>query len=332
MGDHDRWVDRAIRDQLERSNLTVERERTLLRLAQKGATPVQRRTALTELWESHSKLVIAVAQRYRRFNIDLLDLVGAGHLGLYTAIERFDLDRFAVRLSTYAAGWIRWSIQDYIRRNAGPVLLPSSAGHRLLTQHSTRLLADARKACLREGVAPTETELCERIGARIGLPPDDVACCLQVLQGGALSLHREAADAAGAPALEDTLADDRAISEDSTILRLDEAKLRNRIQALAQDVLGQRERIVFTARCLADSDDVVHLDDLAVRFGVSPERVYQLEASAKRKIVTALAREGYAHLIGEGGEIRLPQTRARRRRPAQPAAMPEDLDIAAAAD
>jgi RNA polymerase sigma-32 factor len=311
MGDSGRWVDRAIRSQLDRSNLTVERERHLLRLAQRGASPGLRHAALTELWESHSKLVVAIASRYRRFNIELLDLVGAGHLGLHTAIERFDPDRYQTRLSTYAIGWIRWFIQDYIRRNTGPVRLPESSAHRQLAQNSIRLLADARRTCERERVEPTESALCERISRRIGLDPGDVACSLRMLQGGSLSLHQPGPGGADAPSLQDTLPDETAGTEDSTILRLDHAKLRNRIQVLAGEILGERERIVFASRCLADSDDVVHLDDLAVRFGVSIERVYQLEASAKRKIATALAQEGYTRLVGEGGEIRLPTTRAK---------------------
>ena len=77
------------------------------------------------------------------------------------------------------------------------------------------------------------------------------------------------------------------------ILRLDHAKARKRIVALAQEILGERERIVFLRRCMSDSDDATHLDSLAEQFGVSRERVYQLEASAKRKIAIALTQEGY---------------------------------------
>jgi RNA polymerase sigma-32 factor len=245
MGESDRWVDRAIRNQLDRSNLTVERERHLLRLTRHGASPGLRHAALTELWESHSKLVVAIASRYRRFNIELLDLVGAGHLGLHTAIDRFDPDRFETRLSSYATGWIRWFIQDYIRRNTGPVRLPESAAHRQLTQNSLRLLAEARKSCEREQVEPTESAICERISRRIGLAPEDIACSLRMLQGGSLSLHQPGPGVSDPRPLEHTLADESAGSEDTTILRLDHAKLRQRILALTEEILGERERIVF---------------------------------------------------------------------------------------
>jgi hypothetical protein len=97
-------------------------------------------------------------------------------------------------------------------------------------------------------------------------------------------------------------------------LRLDHAKARKRIMALVHEVLGERERAVFLARCIGDGDEVAHLEMLAGRFGVTRERVCQLEAIAKRKIITALEREGYAEFAG-GEAIKLPPTRARRRRP-----------------
>jgi len=308
-----RWTDRAIRRQIDLSNLTAERERHLLRIVHSSGNARSQQTALTELWESHSKLVVAIASRYRYLNIDLLDLVGAGHLGLHAAIGRFDPDRFESRLSSYAIGWIRWHIQDYVRRNSGPVRLPNSNAHRQLAQMRGQLQAEARKNCQRERVDPTESEICERIGRRIGLPGDEVARSMRLMAGGTLSLHAESQGETGAPKLEDTLADDAASPEDDVILRLDHAKARKRIVALSQEILGDRERVVFLARCMSDSDEVTHLDALADQFGVSRERVYQIETSAKRKIAIALTQEGYGDFARAGTSFRLPRVRARRR-------------------
>ena len=322
MGEAERGANRAIRDQLGCANLTPARERELLLTVRSSQDERARQVALTELWESHSKLVIAIASRHRHAKVEFLDLVGAGHLGLHAAIARFDPERFETRLSSYAIGWIRWYIQDYLRRNAGPVRLPGSSAHRQLMQLGPRLYADARRSCERERVAPTESELCDRIGGRIGLSGDDVARSLQLIRGGTVSLNAEASGGATAQALDETLADGNAASEDDVILRLDHAKARKRIISLAEDILGERERTVFFARCMVDTDEVTHLATLALRLGVSPERVYQLEASAKRKIATALAQEGYADVFQNGQPIRLPTVRARRRRSstqAQPA-------------
>lgn len=176
-----------------------------------------------------------------------------------------------------------------------------------------RLLAEARRSCQREQVEPTDSELYERIGRRISLPGDEVARSMRLMEGGMLSLHAESQGETGPARLEDTLADGAASPEDDVILRLDHAKARKRIVALSHEILGERERVVFLSRCMSDSDEVAHLDALAEQFGVSRERVYQLEASAKRKIATALTQEGYGDFARTGTSFRLPQVRARRR-------------------
>jgi RNA polymerase sigma-32 factor len=305
------WADRAIRAQLNRPSLAADRERMLLKVVQGHSDHGARQAALNELWESHSKLVVAIASRYRHSGLDMLDLVGAGHLGLYTAISRFRPDRYESRLSTYATAWITWYIQDYIQRSAGPMRLPSSNAHRQLMQMSGRLFADARRSCQRDQVEPSETELHERIGCRIGMPGDEVARTMGLMRGGTMSLSSNDNGEARTPPLADALADDSASPEDDAILRMDYAKARSRIMILAHEILGERERIVFRARCMTDAD-VVHLDSLARLLGVSRERICQLEASAKRKIITAMAQEGYG-VLQQGSEV-LRQSRARARR------------------
>jgi RNA polymerase sigma-32 factor len=306
------WLDLTIRTQLNWSSLTAERERQLLRSYGTAPDSNTRHAVLTELWESHSKLVVAIAMRYRQRNIELVDLIGAGHLGLYTAITRFDADRFETRLATYATGWVRWHIQDYIRRNAGPVRLPATTGHRQLTRMSARLFSEARRSCQRDGVEPTDWELCERVARRIGLTTDEVARSVRLVGGGAISIQGETNVRGPSGSLEEILAAETTSPENDAIMRLDQDKAYRRIVALVQEILGERERRVFLARCFADDGEIVHLETLAREFGVTRERVYQLEASAKRKIATALAQEGYG-----GSEIsapvKLPAIRAHRR-------------------
>jgi len=317
---NDGWRDLAIRRQLGWSNLTPERERQLLVSSQAGSPENARQLALTELWESHSKLVVAIASRYRPANIELADLIGAGHLGLHTAIARFDVERFGTRLATYAIGWIRWHIEDYIRRNTGPVRLPGTTAHRQLAQMSGRLFADARRGCQRERVEPTETELCERVGRRIGLDSEEVARSMRLIGSGSgsgsVSLSRQSRRGeAGSANLEELLPADGVSPEEVVIVRLDHAKARRRIMALVREILGERERTVFLARCMNNGEEVTHLETLALQFGVTRERICQLENSAKRKIATALAQEGYTDTTA-GKLVRLPPTRARRRRAA----------------
>jgi RNA polymerase sigma-32 factor len=312
------WLGIAVRAQRNWPTLGPERERALLRIYQTSTDSEERQTALTTLWESHSKLVVAIATRYRRHNIELVDLIGAGHLGLHTAIARFDVERFETRLATYAIAWIRSYIQDYIRRNAAPVRLPASTAHRQLARSARRLFADARRSCERENVDATEAELYARIGRRLGLDADEVARSLRLIHGGALSFEGDRTEATDGASLEETLAAQGESPEDDVIHRLDLAKIRKRILQLVHQVLGERERAVFLGRCMQGDGEVVHLETLARQFGVTRERASQLEASAKRKIATALAQEGYGR-PSVAAVFAMPAVRAQRRAATAPA-------------
>jgi RNA polymerase sigma factor (sigma-70 family) len=289
-------------------NLDETRERELLLLVRSSSQSVESRAALNELWMSHGKLVAAIAAKYRRSDIDHDDLINAGHLGLHTAITRFDTDRFDTRLAAYASGWIRWHITDYIRRNSGPVRLPESKAHRQLAQSGPRLLIEARKACDREGIEPTDSELHTRIGRRVGLSADEVAHGLRLILGARMSLHADDDE----DGYEEGLRDDAAPSADDLHERMDHERLRVRIRVLANEMLGERERLIFLARSMADTDQVPSLEAFATRFGISTARVHQIEVSARRKIAVALAASGYAEATGDDVVAHLSQIRARR--------------------
>ena len=291
------------------ANLDEERERGLLARTRSANPADDGQAALTELWMSHAKLVAAIAARHQRPGLDTNDLINAGHLGLHTAITRFDASRFDGRLAAYAAIWIRCHILDYIRRNSGPVRMPESKGHRLLARSATRLALDARAACAREDVAPTDAELHERIGRRIGLSGDEVAKGLRLIQNGRASLSVAGEDGEGG----NDFRDETALTADDMIRRLDHDRLRTRLRVLANEILGERERLVFLARGMADSDQVPSLEDFAARFGVTAARVSQIEASARRKLSTALAASGYGDFDGDEGAMGLSRVRSRRR-------------------
>lgn len=180
--------------------------------------------------------------------------------------------------------------------------------HRQLAQSGPRLLIEARKACDREGIEPTDSELHARIGRRVGLSADEVAQGLRLLQGARMSLHAQD-DEEG---YEDGLRDDAAPSADDLHERMDHERLRARIRVLAAEVLGERERQIFLARSMAVTDDVPSLDTFAERFGVSAARIHQIEISARRKIAVALAASGYAEASGDDVVAHLSQIRARR--------------------
>lgn len=287
----------AIRSLLRRPNLTAEREQHLLRKRLPGNDETVRQQALSELWESHNKLVVAVARQHHRPDLSMTELVAAGHMGMRAAIEAFDPDRRDTRLATYAVGWIRRYVQDHIRRRALPALPSGPATLEPLFHAASWLFADARRACQREGIEPTTAELCERVGARLGVPGDEVARHLNLTNDGLATT-----ETAPPPVVE-------AGPQEDVVLRLDHARLRHRVTALTQEILGERERKVFAARCVGNARGVRQRDSLAAELGISRERVYQLEVSAKRKMAAALAHEG---LLGSHGAP--PEQQPRRQR------------------
>lgn len=300
---------RAESRRFDAPNLNEARERELLAVVRCARSADESRAATTELWMSHGKLVAAIATKYRRSDIDHEDLIAAGHLGLHTAIVRFDASRFDSRLAAYATVWIRWHIHDYIRKNTGPVRLPESKAHRQLAQSGTKLLADARRACDREGVDPTDSELHARVGRRIGLSADEVATGLRLAGGAHASLDaREGED----DSFEALFPDDAAPTADDMNERMDHARLRARLRVLANEILGERERTIFLSRGMADSDDIPSLEHFASQFGVSTARIHQIESSARRKIAAALIRHGYGDAAC--GDVVAPFSSVRSRR------------------
>ncbi len=292
-------------------NLTQADERRYLTAYKTDPDPQRRRKALENLWLSYGKLVVSIASGYRFRSLDLSDLIGVGFLGLSGAITDFDLERSGVGLATYAIPRIRHEIQSYIRRNLQPVALPGSHPHRQLIRHSRALLADAHAACRREMVTPNRNELCRRVAARVGLSAHEVENTLQLLDGNHVFLD-------AGPRGSRTFASLFAASHEETVVSsIDSARVKHRVLALMDEILGTSERRVFQARCMTVSEPAkVH--ELAAELSVSSERICQLEASAKRKIAVALAQQGFLHgdpatLIAET------RIRASRGKPKQPA-------------
>jgi len=285
-------------------NLSESEERSLLTDYHTHPDLKCRHEALAKLWLAYGKLVVSFARKYRQSAHDYDDLISSGFLGLLDAINSFDTTRAGVRLGTYAVFRIRHEVETYLRRNARAVCLPDTTSHRQLLRHRQRLFRDAERACRREGVSPRHSELCKRVAARVDLPVSEVEYTLQLLARSHVSLDDEDMFS---PKLADLIADSH---ENAVVSAIDSAALKARISALMDEILGKSERRAFQARCLTD-DDPAHLQSLAAELAISPERVYQLEASAKRKLAIALSHQGFL-----AGDIRsmIEQTKVRARR------------------
>jgi RNA polymerase sigma-32 factor len=237
------------------------------------------RTAAHKLVTSHLRLVAKIAMGYRGYGLPISEVISEGNVGLMQAVKRFEPEK-GFRLATYAMWWIKAAIQEYILRSWSLVKMGTTANQKKLFFNLRK--AKSRISALDEGdMRPDQVKL---IAKRLGVTEQDVIEMNRRL-GGDASLNAPIREEGDSGEWQDWLVDDR----DSQEARLAEAEeLDNRRAALsdALAVLNERERRIFEARRLAD--EPVTLEDLAVEFGVSRERVRQIEVRAFEKVQKAV--------------------------------------------
>jgi RNA polymerase sigma-32 factor len=235
--------------------------------------------AAHKLVTSHLRLVAKIAMGYRGYGLPISEVVSEGNVGLMQAVKRFEPDK-GFRLATYAMWWIKASIQEYILRSWSLVKMGTTANQKKLFFNLRK--AKSKISALNEGdLRPDQVQI---IAKRLGVTEQDVVDMNRRL-GGDASLNAPIRDDGESGEWQDWLADDSESQE--TILAASE-ELDNRRKALssALDVLNDRERRIFEARRLADNP--VTLEELAEEFGVSRERVRQIEVRAFEKVQKAV--------------------------------------------
>ncbi|HBY27114.1 MAG TPA: RNA polymerase sigma factor RpoH [Bradyrhizobium sp.] len=237
------------------------------------------REAAYRLVTSHLRLVAKIAMRYRGYGLPIADVISEGNVGLMQAVRRFDPER-GVRLSTYAMWWIKASIQEYILRSWSLVKMGTTANQKKLFFNLRK--AKSKISALEEGdLHPDQVKL---IAKRLGVTDQDVVDMNRRL-GGDASLNAPIRDDGEAGEWQDWLVDN---SPNAEALMAESEEFDHRRQALngAIGVLNPRERRIFEARRLAD--EPMTLEDLAAEFGVSRERVRQIEVRAFEKVQSAV--------------------------------------------
>src|SRR3954453_2631911 len=235
--------------------------------------------AARKLITSHLRLVAKIAMGYRGYGLPLAEGGGGGNVGLMQAVKRFEPDR-GFRLATYAMWWIRAAIQEYILRSWSLVKMGTTAAQKKLFFNLRK--AKSKISALDEGdLRPDQVKL---IAKRLGVTETDVVEMNRRL-GGDVSLNAPLREDGDSGEWQDWLADE--VSDQETRLAESEES-DNRRKALgdALSVLNDRERRIFEARRLAD--DPITLEDLAAEFGVSRERVRQIEVRAFEKVQRAV--------------------------------------------
>jgi RNA polymerase sigma-32 factor len=243
------------------------------------------REAAHKLVTSHLRLVAKIAMGYRGYGLPISEVVSEGNVGLMQAVKRFEPDK-GFRLATYAMWWIKAAIQEYILRSWSLVKMGTTANQKKLFFNLRK--AKGRISALEEGdLRPDQVK---QIATQLGVTEQDVVDMNRRL-GGDASLNAPLREE-GEGEWQDWLVDDSA-SQESILAAEEEGQ--NRLQALrsALSVLNPRERRIFEARRL--SDDPITLEDLSVEFGVSRERVRQIEVRAFEKVQEAV-KKNLAHI------------------------------------
>ena len=235
--------------------------------------------AAHKLVTSHLRLVAKIAMGYRGYGLPISEVISEGNVGLMQAVKRFEPDK-GFRLATYAMWWIKAAIQEYILRSWSLVKMGTTANQKKLFFNLRK--AKSKISALNEGdLRPDQVQI---IAKRLGVTEQDVIDMNRRL-GGDASLNAPIRDDGESGEWQDWLADN---SDSQETVLAEHQELDNRRKALSQalDVLNERERRIFEARRLAD--DPVTLEELAEEFGVSRERVRQIEVRAFEKIQKAV--------------------------------------------
>jgi RNA polymerase sigma-32 factor len=237
------------------------------------------RDAAHQLVTSHLRLVAKIAMGYRGYGLPISEVISEGNVGLMQAVKRFEPEK-GFRLATYAMWWIKASIQEYILRSWSLVKMGTTANQKKLFFNLRK--AKSKISAFEEGdMRPDQVKL---IAKRLGVTETDVVDMNRRL-GGDVSLNAPIREEGDSGEWQDWLVDN-SDSQESRLVESEELGNRRKALGLALDVLNDRERRIFEARRLAD--DPITLEDLAGEFGVSRERVRQIEVRAFEKVQKAV--------------------------------------------
>jgi RNA polymerase sigma-32 factor len=235
--------------------------------------------AAHKLVTSHLRLVGRIAMGYRGYGLPMGEVISEGNVGLMQAVKRFDPDK-GFRLATYAMWWIRASIQEYILRSWSLVKMGTTASQKKLFFNLRRVKGQIQ--ALEEG--ELKPDQIKAIATKLGVSEEDVVSMNRRLSGDA-SLNAPVRADADSGEWQDWLVDETPDQEEQ-LAESEELALRRNMLGSALQTLTDRERQIFEARRLRD--EPATLEDLSVEFGVSRERIRQIEVRAFEKVRRAM--------------------------------------------
>jgi RNA polymerase sigma-32 factor len=237
--------------------------------------------AAHKLVTSHLRLVAKIAMGYRGYGLPVSEIISEGNVGLMQAVKRFEPER-GFRLATYAMWWIKAAIQEYILRSWSLVKMGTTANQKRLFFNLRKVKSQIQ--ALDEGdLRPDQVT---EIATRLGVTEEDVVSMNRRL-GGDTSLNAPIRQEADSGEWQDWLVDE-SVDQEEIHAESEELGMRRKLLQNALGVLNERERRIFEMRRLAE--DPLTLEALSEEFGVSRERVRQIEVRAFEKVQKAVRR------------------------------------------
>ena len=236
--------------------------------------------AAHQLVTSHLRLVAKIAMGYRGYGLPIGEVISEGNVGLMQAVKKFEPDK-GFRLATYAMWWIRASIQEYILRSWSLVKMGTTAAQKKLFFNLRK--AKSQISAFEEG--DMRPEQVSAIATKLGVLNEEVISMNRRLSGPDSSLNAPLRSDSESE-WQDWLQDETQVSQESALAETEEHTIRMSLLDEAMKELSDRERHILTERRL--KDDPTTLEDLASQYGVSRERVRQIEVRAFEKLQKAM--------------------------------------------
>jgi RNA polymerase sigma-32 factor len=266
--------------------LTAEEEYMLAKRFEEHQDP----EAAAKLVTSHLRLVAKIAMGYRGYGLPVSELIAEGNIGLMQGVKKFEADR-GFRVATYAMWWIKASIQEFILRSWSLVKLGTTAAQKKLFFNLRRMKKNL-EAYEDGDLRPEDVR---KIATDLGVTEDEVISMNRRMLGGGDTSLNVSLNEDGEGQWQDTLVDGGPL-QDEIVADAEERIQRHALLIEAMQNLTDREKQILTDRRLVDEPRT--LEELSQEFGVSRERVRQIEVRAFEKLQKAMMRiAGERHLL-----------------------------------
>lgn len=240
--------------------------------------------AAQRLITSHLRLVAKIAMGYRGYGLPIGEVISEGNVGLMQAVKRFDPEK-GFRLATYAMWWIKAAIQEYILRSWSLVKIGTTAAQKKLF-FNLRKIKGQIDAIEDGDLRPDQVKL---IADKLGVTHDDVVQMNRRMSSGESSLNAPLGKTdEGGGEWQDWLVDENAVNAETKLATEGEFDLRMSLLEQGMATLNEREQHIITERRLKENPAT--LEELSHEYGVSRERVRQIEVRAFEKLQKAMMR------------------------------------------